>query len=179
MKKKALYIILGIAVVIGIVMLVITSDKKQTISFKDMTVVKQDENNLGKVRVVKDGKWGLTNPDGTLLVDMDYDFIDVFKENRAIVVKDGKYGFIDENLNVVVEPKYSYATHFVNGASIIKMNNKAGVINLKGEEIVKPVYYDYISTFDANGIAKAKNFTENKNVAINIKGEIVKDFNAK
>ena len=56
-----------------------------------------------------DGKFGLVNKDGTLVVNYEYD--DITEQNKygyVAVKKDGKWGVIDSNGNVCVEPKYEF-----------------------------------------------------------------------
>ena len=55
-----------------------------------------------------DGKYGLVNKDGTLVVQYQYD--DITEQNKygyVAVKKDGKWGVIDQYGNVVVDPKYN------------------------------------------------------------------------
>ncbi len=54
-----------------------------------------------------DGKFGLVNRDGTLVVKYEYD--DITEQNNygyVAVKKDGKWGVIDQYGNIVVEPKF-------------------------------------------------------------------------
>lgn len=56
-----------------------------------------------------DGKYGLVNRDGTLVVQYQYE--DITEQNEygyVAVKKDGKWGVIDQYGNVVVEPKYNF-----------------------------------------------------------------------
>lgn len=56
-----------------------------------------------------DGKYGLVNRDGTLVVQYLYD--DITEQNDfgyVAVKKDGKWGVIDQYGNVVVDPKYEF-----------------------------------------------------------------------
>ncbi|MBP3707260.1 MAG: WG repeat-containing protein [Clostridia bacterium] len=57
-----------------------------------------------------DGKYGLVNKDGTLVVQYQYE--DITEQNAygyVGVKKDGKWGIIDQHGNVVVEPKYEFS----------------------------------------------------------------------
>lgn len=57
-----------------------------------------------------DGKYGLVNKDGTLVIQYQYE--DITEQNAygyVAVKKDGKWGVIDKNGNVVVEPKYEFS----------------------------------------------------------------------
>lgn len=55
----------------------------------------------------KDGKYGLVNKNGTLVVKCQYD--DITEQNKygyVAVKKDGKWGIIDQYGNTVIDPKY-------------------------------------------------------------------------
>ena len=57
-----------------------------------------------------DGKYGLVNRDGTLVVQYEYE--DITEQNDygyVAIKKDGKWGVIDQYGNTVVEPKYEIA----------------------------------------------------------------------
>lgn len=57
-----------------------------------------------------DGKYGLVNKDGTLVVQYQYD--DIMEQNEygfVAVCKDGKWGVIDQYGNIVIEPKYEFS----------------------------------------------------------------------
>lgn len=56
-----------------------------------------------------DGKYGLVNKDGTLVVQYQYE--DITEQNKygyVAVKKDGKWGVIDQYGNTAVEPKYEF-----------------------------------------------------------------------
>ena len=160
--------------------------KRERVSFKDVVAVKYDEyahnQNVDKaIRVMKDGKWGVAKKkNGELLLDMKYDFVDNFYEGYAIIKENDLYGAIDEDFNIVVNPIWTYMSPFHLGYSIVTAKNgKSGVIDVNGKIIIKPLYYDYISPFDDNFVARARNFKDNKEVAIDLKGNVVKDFSVK
>ena len=57
-----------------------------------------------------DGKYGIVNKDGTLVVQYQYD--DIIEQNEygfVAVCKDGKWGVIDQYGNTVIEPKYEFS----------------------------------------------------------------------
>ena len=57
-----------------------------------------------------DGKYGLVNKDGTLVVQYQYD--DITEQNEygfVAVKKDGKWGVIDQYGNTIVDPKYEFS----------------------------------------------------------------------
>lgn len=184
--RKILYVIITLAVVMLGVFFVKENGKNvslhtnRKVDLKQFEYVNKDDNTDGIVRIYKNGKWGVADKDGNLIADVNYDTVDNFYEGRAIVSENGKYGFIDLDSNIIVKPKYMFAYPFVNGYAVIQgENEKYGAIDKQGNLVIEPLYYDYISSFDINGYAKAMNFADGKNVAIDINGEIIKDFNAK
>ena len=57
-----------------------------------------------------DGKYGLVNKDGTLVVQYQYE--DITEQNEygyVAVKKDGKWGIIDQYGNISVDPKYEFS----------------------------------------------------------------------
>ncbi|MBP3502798.1 MAG: WG repeat-containing protein [Clostridia bacterium] len=79
-----------------------------------------------------DGKYGLVNKEGTLVVQYQYD--DITEQNEygfVAVKKDGKWGAIDQYGNVVVEPKYELSN--------VSKNSVIGKWHLA--ENVNTIYY--------------------------------------
>ncbi len=75
---------------------------------------------------------------------------------------------------MIIKPEWNYISQFHLGyATIIAKNGKSGVIDVNGNVIIKPLYYDYISSFDNNFVAIAKNIKDNKEVLIDIKGNVI------
>ena len=63
--------------------------------------------------IQKDGKWGLTDSSGNLVVECEYDIATELNEyGFAGVKKDGKWGVIDETGKVIVEPTYELDTYY-------------------------------------------------------------------
>lgn len=57
---------------------------------------------------VNGGKWGFVDSIGTLVIPMDYDFVQPFKDGKARVVKDHKKMLIDKAGNYIDETKVYY-----------------------------------------------------------------------
>ena len=177
--RKVLYILGALAGLIFIACLVKHQTASRRVSFKDVKVIKHSSDNDKQVRVVKNGKWGMTDRTGKILGEIEYDSISTFSEGFSVVAKNGKYGYVDEEFNFIVEPKYDFGNYFVNGFAIVRHNKKDGFINKEGEEIIKPNYYDYISNFDRDGHAIAESYAEGKKHIIDTNGKIVKDLTVK
>ncbi|MBR1544389.1 MAG: WG repeat-containing protein [Alphaproteobacteria bacterium] len=184
--RKTLYIF-GLLALAVIAFIFVKNSKKEFISFSDVTSVVYNDRGHNKnvedefVRVVKDNKWGVAKKkNGELVIPMEYDYIDNFYEGYAVVKKDEDYGTVDEKFNIVIQPKWKNISPFHLGyAVVVAPNGKSGVIDVNGKVIIAPLYYDYISLFDNNFVARAENFKDKKAVAIDLKGNIVKDFSKK
>ncbi len=179
--RKILYTF-GILAITLVIFICTTYKKKEYVSLDDVYVVKYDfhknEQNKNAMHVIKDDKWGIVNvKNGEILLNIEYDFIDGFYNGLAIIKKDDKYGLIDSKLNVIVEPKWKYINPFYSYSytTITAKNGKAGVIDRKGNVVIKPLYYDYISAFNDDLVALAKNIKDGKNVIIDIKGNVVRN----
>ena len=179
--RKTLYTF-GILAIALAVFIFVTHKKKEYVSLNDVYVVKYTYERYGKnknaTRVIRNDKWGIVDTrNGEVLLNIEYDLIDEFYNDLAVIKKDDKYGIIDTKFNVVVEPKWEYINPFDNFSytTITAKNGKAGVIDRKGNVIIRPLYYDYISSFNSNLVALAKNIKDNKNVIIDIKGNIIKN----
>ena len=177
--KKIFKIVIFLMLLTGIFLLVTKKIKLKSLKTKN------NKNNKIITKAVKDpydskvsktfvnGKWIITNNSKS------FDFIDTFYEGLAVVALNEKYGFINKKSDIIIPIKYDLATHFNNGYAIVKFGNKYGAIDKKGNEIIKPNYYDYMTNFDINGIARVKNTKDKKDLAIDAKGRIVKNFNKK
>ncbi len=75
------------------------------------------ENQKGYAAVKKDSLWGVINENGELIVDYQYELIEVhptaYRTNKFFKIKrNGKYGFLNEQGKLVVEPKYHKAEFY-------------------------------------------------------------------
>ena len=101
----------------------------------------------GIVRVYHNGKWGLLNRNGELIVPFIYDEMGDFNDGLSVVKVDKKYGAIDINGKIVV-PVDFYVQDFLpefncGRLGIRKWTNleiKAGYIDKEGNEVISCVY---------------------------------------
>ncbi len=107
----------------------------------------------GYAKVERNGKWGIIDMEGKMLVPVIYDQIDNFSEGYAKVTLNGKNGYVSTDAKVILPIEFEQAGNFKNGQAEVKKNGKWGMINHKGEEII-PIKYDQIR------------FTNNENIII-------------
>lgn len=98
--------------------------------------------------------YGLINPNGVLIIPVEYNYIsNICKEEMVEIHSDKKVGFANVYKVYQIEPKYDSAEFpFSHGIIKVKKDNKYGFIDKKGNEFI-PVKYDWISNF-YEGIAK-------------------------
>lgn len=133
----------------------------------------------GMAVVVENGKWGLIDNTGKLLVPCIYEEIEfgmqIFKGELTAAKKNGKWGFIDKTGKVIIPFEYDeIATVIDSNRCIEKMgvskNGKWGMINMNGQLEI-PCKFDSFDGWFADGLARAK--IGSKYVYINLQGKIV------
>ena len=119
----------------------------------------------GILKVSKDGKWGVIDTKGNVIIDCTYDDITALKgvENSLLTEVDGKYGVVDYVGSVIIENNYEsiepLADTYENGYIVENADGKYGVIT-------------YTKT-----AAVAEEFDDIKNVYGNGKYYVVKEGN--
>ena len=110
------------------------------------------DDDLGIVRL--NGKWGMINTEGKVVIPLKYDCVDYFSEGLAYVKLNGKYGFVDTTGKVVIPLKYDSVGKFDEGLASVFLNGKRGFVDKTGKEVVPPKY-DFIYDF-VEGLAKVR-----------------------
>lgn len=108
-------------------------------------------------KVLKNGKWGLIDQSGKLIIDCKFESISsYFQQGLAPVKLNGKYGYIDKKGNIVIECKFDDANDFSdNGLAVVGKDDKYGYINTAGKFVIDNEFDD-ASDFDVPGIAKVE-----------------------
>ena len=107
MKKNILIFILILFISVGFIFILNKS---------------QDDPNLSKeafAAIKINGKYGLIDTKGNIVIAPIYDDTLIFREGLAKVGINGKYGFIDKKGNIVIAPIYDFAGNF-----LIEINTK-------------------------------------------------------
>jgi hypothetical protein len=134
-------------------------------------------NNQDLYQVIKDGKSGFINREGTVIIDFEFDSVSAFSEGLARIFHKEKVGFIDTNGNIVIQPIFDNAMNFSEGLAVVSVGEKFGYINKQGEFVISPSYY---SADDfKNGIALVRPDIISTGCFINKKGKVLlrdKDF---
>jgi hypothetical protein len=89
----------------------------------------------------KQGKYGLADTTGTILIKPIYEYLTYFSDNGLALTKKGnKFGYINENGVVIIDFKFDDARGFKNGFAGVKVNGKWGFIDRKGRFVIEPKF---------------------------------------
>lgn len=100
------------------------------------------------LKASKEGKWGIIDTKGNVIVDFIYDDITALKgvENSLLTEIDGKYGIVDYVGSVIIENEYNsiepLAKKYENGYIVENSEGKYGVITYTKKVAVKEQYDD-------------------------------------
>lgn len=131
----------------------------------------------GYSMVKKDGKYGIINKKGKIILPIEYDNSGwrtmeyIFSENLAMVEKDGKYGFVNKRGKIVIPLIYESAQHCTEGLIAVEKNGVWGYIDKEGNE-VGPFEYMMASYFTWG---RAEVVYNNETYKINTEGQCVKN----
>lgn len=105
-----------------------------------------NENSL--IRICIDGKWGVINAKGQVIIPTEYSVILISDNQQLFTVTKGyKTGVLDLEQNIVIEfGEYSYIDGYDSGLARVKIQDKWGIIDSIGE-VVLPVEFDNIWNF--------------------------------
>ena len=87
-----------------------------------------------------DGKFGIINQQGKLLLKPIYDSITYFFDGFARIQIGDRYGLIDTNFKIILKPTYDYISEFTGDIAILHHKEKYGCINKDMELKIKPTY---------------------------------------
>jgi len=124
------------------------------------TIQNYDENNNlwfeeNVLKVQSEGKYGLINLDGNLVLECEYDSITPIKgvKNSLVVKKDGKVGLVNTNGTEIVPAEYEEVTaltdNYLNGYIVKNAEGKYGVISSDGSEVLECKYDGIKNTTDS------------------------------
>lgn len=142
------------------------------------------------LRVQKNGKYGLIDLSGKVLLDCNYDSIEpiIGTENSLLTIKDNKKGIVSTTGSIIIENEYSEITtltsEYENGYIVQNNEGKFGVIGTN-KKVLLPIEYNDIKHVYSDGIYIAKpnekwqiiNASENTTVDMNYDDAISIDSN--
>ncbi|MGQ1785414.1 WG repeat-containing protein [Saccharicrinis sp. GN24d3] len=121
----------------------------------------------GFYRVMEDGKIGLVNQNGDIIIPCENDQVWNLQDNGNIkVLKNGKLGIYNTNGDIIVPTIYEMIWGFEDGKARVLRNGKIGYVNQHGNEFI-PCEYDQIRTFEDG---KAKVLKNGRTGFVNLSG---------
>lgn len=132
------------------------------------------EKNL--LRVIKNGKYGLIDYDGKIVLNTEYDEITSLKsvQENLIIKKEGKVGIANNVGQIIVPIEYKEVKLLKEGYKneyiIVDENGNSGIISTSGTIIIPPQYKE-IKYLNSNEIYAAK--IDDKWNLVNKKGEVL------
>ena len=136
--------------------------------------------NEGLMLLEKDGKFGFTNINGQIVIDLIYDAARPFSEGLAPVLKDGKWGFINKKGETSIDFKFvgvmvsfhdgfaAYGKRKVSSGGHYT-TDKWGLIDKKGNIVIQNKYDNVMVAYNNNFIVEL----DGKKLLINDKEEVI------
>ncbi len=119
------------------------------------------ERGVARVSSPRDGRVGLIDPTGRLVLEHRYDFIQRFVDGIATtnlggwmedgLVRGGRWGYVAADGTVLVEPQYELALDVGDGRLTVVVDGKSGFLDLRGQVVVAP-RFDF-ALWHAGGLA--------------------------
>lgn len=103
------------------------------------------------------GKFGLQDENGTVIVEAKYKKLIRLGNSGWIIQKGSKFGVIDSNGTILVEPVYSYADRVLGKFVKLKKGDKYGIFDEQGFTIL-PVEYSSIDLLYGGMFLTCKNY---------------------
>lgn len=104
----------------------------------------------------KAGKWGYLSEQGKVVIEPQFDDVELFSEGIAAAKKGEKWGLIDTKGNWVAEPQFDKLEHYCDEIWLIDETKDGkrlfSYINSKGKMIIKPSPNTYLACTGVNGM---------------------------
>lgn len=96
----------------------------------------------------RNGKYGIINEDGEVVIEPEYEYLSL-EGDGMVLFKEGKnYGYMDIMENIVIPAAFREITPFYKDRAIFKVNGREGVVNIKGKVVILPEYMEVVGIRD-------------------------------
>ena len=119
----------------------------------------------------EEGKFGLKNESGQVIVDAKYKKMIALGESGWIIQYRNKFGIMNDNGDIIVEPKYSRADRVLGRFAKFTKGDKNGIFDEKGFEVL-PVEYSSIDLLYGGMFLTCKNY---KYGVTDLNGQVILD----
>jgi len=117
----------------------------------------------------KTEKWGFRNINGEIVINPQFDSVNMFIDGMAVVKSGGKCGAIDNKGNFAINIQYDGLTYDSDGLFIMQIGKKYGWVNKENEMVINSQYDDAMG-FYGSKLAPVK--INNRWAYIDKKGQI-------
>lgn len=90
--------------------------------------------------VTQEGKYGLIDKKGTILITPQYDFLSQTRNNLLLAKQKDKFGYVNEKGEVIINFQFDEAGDFEQDFTYAAIGNSWGLIDLSGKFIVNPQF---------------------------------------
>lgn len=113
--------------------------------YQDIYTVEAGDYGSTYYGVKKDGKYGMTDKNGKIILPIEYDNLGDYPAPWYPIPKNGKYGYLNDSLQLEIPCQYDYADPFDSDTlAVVQYQGKYGVIDRKAKFIIKPEYEDLL-----------------------------------
>ena len=105
---------------------------------------------INRMAVIKgrNGKYGLINEEGDIVIEPEYQYLSLEGEDMVLFREGKNYGYMDRMENIIIPAAFKEITPFYKDRAIFKVNGKEGVVDITGKVIVLPEYMEVIGIRD-------------------------------
>jgi hypothetical protein len=121
-------------------------------------------------RILANGKWGLINNAGKVLLEPKYDLIYNLKNGVTVAVLNGKRAYVDANGKILTPFSFDKAYHFFNDLALVQQGGKFGLLNKAGKLVVD---FTLKSADNFGRFTVAESETEPGRLVLNAAGETI------
>jgi len=108
-------------------------------TYDDLEFLENTQNQIFKV-FQSSSKFGLIDTLAQIRIDLKYNKIGDYSEERLAVSENGLWGFTDLEGNEIIKCRYRKVQKFQEGLAAVQLGNKWGFINLDGEIVIEFKY---------------------------------------
>jgi hypothetical protein len=121
---------------------------KTIIPLRHKYCIRDFNNNF--IAVSDNGKWGLTDYSGNVIIPLKYDYLHIENDNLFIIELNRKYQFIDIYERALIKQYDSFFNPHGNGIARVELDGKYGFIDRNYIEIIPVIYDDAAKEFSEN-----------------------------
>ena len=125
-------------------------NNKWTLISKDNTVLTILPSEIKNVVAMNEDRWmvyngekfAITDLEGNLISDYNFDALNKFHESIAVYEQDGAYGYLDIDGNTITGPDFPLCWDFVGDKARAIFNRGVGFLNKQGKPVIPAIFFE-------------------------------------